>query len=104
MYSPKDLLAGIGSEADYVANRVSYKLNLRDPAINVQTACSTSLTAIHLGCQALLNGETDMALAGGSLINFPDVFGYLYREGSMSSPDGLVRAFDADAKGTVFAI
>lgn len=103
MYSPKDLLAGIGSEADYLTNRVAYKLNLRGPAVNVQTACSTSLTAIHLGCQSLLNGESDMVLAGSSLINLPDVYGYLYREGSMVSPDGVVRAFDADAKGTVFS-
>lgn len=104
MYTPKDLIAGIGSEADYIANRVSYKFNLRGPAINVQTACSTSLTAIHLAAQALLNGETDMALAGGALLNVPSVYGYLYREGSMTSPDGLVRAFDADAKGTVFSM
>ncbi|MEW6445858.1 MAG: SDR family NAD(P)-dependent oxidoreductase [Pseudomonadota bacterium] len=102
MYSPRDLLAGIGSEADYLPNRVSYKLNLRGPAVNVQTACSTSLVAIHMGCQSLLNGESDMVLAGGSVVQFPDRLGYLYREGSMMSPNGQVRSFDADAKGTVF--
>ena len=80
--------------------RVSYKLNLQGPSINVQTACSTSLVAVHLACQGLLNGECDMALAGGVSVSVPRRLGYLYQEGMILSPDGHCRAFDAKAKGT----
>lgn len=102
MYSPRDLTAGIGNEPDYITNRVAFKLNFQGPAVTVQTACSTSLVAVHQACQSLISGETDMCLAGGVLVTVPGG-GYLYREGSMSSPDGLVRSFDARAEGTVFS-
>lgn len=102
MYSTRDLTAGIGNEPDYVTNRVAFKFNYTGPAVSVQTACSTSLVAVHLACQSLLTGETDMCLAGGVLVSVPSG-GYLYREGSMNSPDGAVRAFDASAEGTVFS-
>lgn len=102
IYSTRDLTAGIGNEPDYVTNRVAYKLNLTGPAVSVQTACSTSLVAVHLACQSLLTGETDMCLAGGVLVSIPGG-GYLYREGSMNSPDGAIRPFDAGAEGTVFS-
>lgn len=102
MYSTRDLTAGIGNEPDYVTNRVAFKFNYTGPAVSVQTACSTSLVAVHLACQSLLTGETDMCLAGGVLVSVPGG-GYLYREGSMNSPDGAIRAFDADAEGTVFS-
>ena len=91
----------IGNDKDYLSTRVSYKLNLRGPSINVQTACSTSLVAVHLACQSLLNGECDMALAGGVSITLPQKAGYWYQEGMINSPDGHCRAFDAKAKGTV---
>ena len=78
-------------------------LNLHGPSINVQTACSTSLVAVHLACQSLLNQECDMALAGGVTIEFPHGRGYLYREGEILSRDGHCRAFDADSSGTVFS-
>jgi acyl transferase domain-containing protein/acyl carrier protein len=87
---------------DNLATRVSYKLNLRGPSLKVQAACSTSLVAIHLGCQALLNGECDMALAGGVALRLPEKSGYLYQEGNVASPDGHCRSFDARAQGTVF--
>nr|WP_318528447.1 non-ribosomal peptide synthetase/type I polyketide synthase [Plectonema radiosum] len=90
-----------GNAPDHLATRVSYKLNLRGPALNIQTACSTSLVAVHLGCQSLLNGECDMAIAGGVSIHLPQKTGYLYQEGLILSPDGHCRAFDAKAKGTV---
>lgn len=102
MHSTRDLTAGIGNEPDYVTNRVAYKFNYTGPAVSVQTACSTSLVAVHLACQSLLIGETDMCLAGGVLVSMPSG-GYLYREGSMNSPDGAIRAFDASAEGTVFS-
>lgn len=101
--SDRDLIAGIGNEPDYLTNRVAYKLNLTGPSVTVQTACSTSLVAIHMACQALRAGECDLSLAGGSMATVPNGFGYQYQEGSMSSPDGLIRAFDASAKGTVFS-
>jgi acyl transferase domain-containing protein len=92
----------IGNDKDYVATRASYKLNLRGPSLTVQTACSTSLVAVHLACQSLLSGECDLALAGGVSLKLPHINGYPSREGSMHSPDGHCRSFDADARGTVF--
>jgi acyl transferase domain-containing protein/acyl carrier protein len=85
----------------YMTMRVSYKLNLRGPSYSMYTACSTSLVAVHLACQAILNGECDMALAGGITITLPNKIGYMYQEGMIMSPDGHCRAFDADAGGTV---
>jgi len=103
MHSSRDLTAGIGNEPDYVTNRVAYKLNLRGPSVSVQTACSTSLVAIHMASQSLLTGECDFALAGGVIVNAPASIGYPYQEGSMASPDGHIRTFDAKAEGTVFS-
>ena len=91
----------IAFEKDFLATRVSYKLNLRGPSLSVQTACSTSLVAVHLACQSLLVGESDIVLAGGVSIRVPQGAGYLYQEGSILSPDGHCRAFDAAAQGTV---
>ena len=87
---------------DYLASRVSYKLNLWGPSLKIQAACSTSLVAIHLACQALLNGECDMAMAGGVALRVPEKTGYFYEEGGVVSPDGHCRSFDARANGTVF--
>jgi acyl transferase domain-containing protein/thioesterase domain-containing protein/acyl carrier protein len=97
------LIRQTGNDKDVLATRVSYELNLRGPSINVQTACSTSLVAVHLACQSLLNQECDMALAGGVTIEFPHGRGYVYREGEILSRDGHCRAFDADSSGTVFS-
>ena len=104
----RDLIEALGAfqtllanEKDYLPTRVSYKLNLRGPSLNVQTACSTSLVAVCLACQNLLNYQCDMALAGGVSLTFPQKRGQLYLEGGIISPDGHCRAFDADAAGTV---
>ena len=97
------LIRQTGNDKDVLATRVSYELNLHGPSISVQTACSTSLVAVHLACQSLLNQECDMALAGGVTIEFPHGRGYLYREGEILSRDGHCRAFDADSSGTVFS-
>jgi phthiocerol/phenolphthiocerol synthesis type-I polyketide synthase E len=91
----------MSNDKDHTPTRVSYKLDLRGPSVAVQTACSTSLVAVHLACQSLLGGECDMALAGGASIPIPQRRGYLYVEGNIASPDGHCRAFDADALGTV---
>ena len=91
----------IANDKDHLATRVSYKLDLRGESLTVQTACSTSLVAIHLACQSLLSGQCDMALAGGVSIQIPQKTGYLYQEGMVSSPDGHCRTFDHRARGTV---
>jgi acyl transferase domain-containing protein/thioesterase domain-containing protein len=91
----------IGNSQDFLPTLISYKLNLKGPSVNVQTSCSTSLVAVHLACQSLLNGESDIALAGGISIEVPHKSGYLYQEGNIFSPDGHCRAFDAKAQGTV---
>jgi len=96
-----DLQIQLGNEKDYLTTRASYKLNLIGPSINIQSACSTSLVAVHVACQSLLNGECSLALAGGIAIAVPDKVGYLYREGDINSADGHCRAFDADASGTL---
>jgi phthiocerol/phenolphthiocerol synthesis type-I polyketide synthase E len=101
LQSASDMAGLLGVEKDSLPTRVSYKLNLEGPSIAVQTACSTSLVAVHLACQGLLAGECDMALAGGVSINVPQKVGYLYQRSGIASPDGHCRAFDAEARGTV---
>ncbi len=86
---------------DHLTGRVAYKLNLRGPSVTIQTACSTSLVAVSMACQSLLNYEVDMALAGGVTIMASEKIGYMYREGGINSPDGHCRAFDARARGAV---
>ena len=101
LQSAADMAGLLGVEKDSLPTRVSYKLDLEGPSIAVQTACSTSLVAVHLACQGLLAGECDMALAGGISVNVPQKVGYLYQKSGIASPDGHCRAFDADARGTV---
>ena len=88
----------LANDKDFVATRVSYKLGLRGPSVTVQTACSTSLVAVHMACQSLLSGECDIALAGAASVMFPHKSGYLYEKGGIMSPDCHCRAFDADSK------
>ena len=92
----------VGSLPDALATRVAYKLDLRGPAITVQSACSTSLLAVAQACQSLLFYQCDAALAGGVSITFPQKRGYLHQDGGMGSRDGTCRPFDAEACGTVF--
>jgi amino acid adenylation domain-containing protein len=95
-------MIALGTDKDFLATRVSYKLNLAGPSLAIQTACSTSLVAVHVACQSLLAGECDLALAGGvSVINGPRKTGYMFIEGDIMSPDGHCRPFDVEAKGTV---
>ncbi len=97
--SPIEIL--VGNDKDFVPTRVSYKLNLRGPGLNVQTACSTSLVAVHLACQGLLEGACDIALAGGVSLRFPERAGYMFLQEGILSADGHCRPFDAKSAGTV---
>jgi phthiocerol/phenolphthiocerol synthesis type-I polyketide synthase E len=90
------------NDKDYLATRVSHQFDLRGPSLTVQTACSSSMVAIHSACQSLLNGESDMALAGGVSLRVPHQVGYWHEPGSMVSAAGHCRPFDARADGTVF--
>ncbi len=93
----------IANGSDFLTTRVSYKLNLKGPSVNVQTACSTSLVAVDMACESLLNGKCDLALAGGVSAGALQKTGYLYQPEGIASPDGHCRAFDAQAQGTIFS-
>lgn len=101
-HAEDSLQAMIGNDKDFLSTRVSYKLNLHGPSIDVQTGCSTSLVAVHLACQSLLSYQCDMALAGGVSIQTPQRRGYMFQPGGLCSSDGRCRAFDSRAEGTVF--
>ena len=95
-------LVMLGNEKDYLTTRVAYKLGLKGPAVNVSTACSTSLVAVAQACQSLLTYQCDMALAGGSSVTVPQKRGYFHDEGNIGSADGHTRTFDERSSGTVF--
>ncbi|WP_068084552.1 hybrid non-ribosomal peptide synthetase/type I polyketide synthase [Novosphingobium rosa] len=101
-YQLGDMPTLVGSLPEVLASRVAYKLDLRGPAMTVQSACSTSLLAVAQACQSLLTYQCDAALAGGVSITFPQKRGYLWQDGGMGSRDGSCRPFDAAACGTVF--
>jgi acyl transferase domain-containing protein/thioesterase domain-containing protein len=96
------LLRHTGNDKDFLATRASYLFDLHGPSVNVQTACSTSLVAVHYAAQSLLSGECEMAIAGGVTIELPHGRGYVFQEGEILSPDGHCRAFDHRSAGTVF--
>ncbi len=96
------LLRHTGNDKDFLSTRVSHIFDLTGPSLNIQTACSTSLVAVHTACQSLASGECDMALAGGVTIQMPHGRGYLFKENEILSPDGHCHAFDHRAAGTVF--
>ena len=96
------LQIAVGNNPEFMPTQVSYKLNLKGPSVSINTACSTSLVAVQMACQSLLNYQCDLALAGGISIRIPQKEGYLSQEGGITSPDGHCRAFDAQARGTLF--
>lgn len=96
------LLRHTGNDKDFLTTRLSYLLNLQGPSVAVQTACSTSLVAVHQAAASLLSMESDMVIAGGVSIELPHRHGYKFVEGEIQSPDGLCRPFDDDSEGTVF--
>jgi acyl transferase domain-containing protein/thioesterase domain-containing protein len=95
-----EILERMNLNSDYFSTLICYKLNLKGPGVTVNTACSTSLVAIHMACRALLTGEADMVLSGGVTITLPSRSGYFFQEGMIMSPDGRCRSFDAKANGT----
>jgi phthiocerol/phenolphthiocerol synthesis type-I polyketide synthase E len=99
----RDMQVGLGNEKFYACSRISHKLDLRGPSVYVEAACATSLVAVHIACKSLLDFECDAAVAGGAKTEMPYGLGYMYEEGGMTSPEGSIRAFGADAKGTLFA-
>ena len=90
-----------GNDKDFGATRIAYHLDLKGPALAVQTACSSSLTALDMACRSLRSGAAGMALAGGVAIRFPQGGGYFHEPGMILSPDGHCKPFSADARGTV---
>ena len=102
-YQIADYTTLTGNDNAFLTTKVAYKLGLRGPAVNVQTACSTSLVAIGQAYQSLISGMSDMALAGGVSITFPQKRGYFFVDGSIGSVDGHCKPFDAEATGTVFS-
>jgi amino acid adenylation domain-containing protein/non-ribosomal peptide synthase protein (TIGR01720 family) len=95
------MAALISSIHDFLTTRVSYQLNLRGPSVNVQTACSTSLVAVHEACRSLAEGRSDVALAGGVSVTVPWIAGYVHETSGVRSSDGHCRSFDARADGMV---
>jgi phthiocerol/phenolphthiocerol synthesis type-I polyketide synthase E len=91
-----------GNDKDFLASRVSYKLDLRGPSMAVQTSCSSGLVAVHVACQSLLAGESDMAIAGAVSVRVPQASGYFHQQEGILSRDGRCRPFDHRASGTVF--
>ncbi len=92
----------VANDKDYLPTRVSYKLDLTGPSMGIQTACSSTLVAVHEAARALREGECDMAIAGGCALMLPQHAGHYYEEGMINSPDGHCRAYDREAKGTIF--
>lgn len=92
----------IGNDKDFLATRLSYKLNFKGPSYDIQSACSSSLTAVHVASQNLLLNQCDMAIAGGVFLQIPWWNGYVITDGDIRSPDGVCRPFDKNANGTVF--
>lgn len=91
----------LANDKDYAPTRISFKLNLLGPSVSVQTACSTSLVATHMAIQSILNGESEMALAGGAALRIPQMQGHLYQAGMIHSPDGNCKPFTSEAAGTI---
>ncbi|KQS32326.1 type I polyketide synthase [Pedobacter sp. Leaf194] len=91
------------NDKDYIASRTAYHLNLKGPAVSVNSACSTSLLAIASAVNSLRANQCELAIAGGSSITAPIKSGHIYQEGSMLSSDGHSKPFDDQSTGTVFS-
>ena len=91
------------NEKDHIATRTAYKMNFTGPVVNVQSSCSSSLAALHLACQGLLDYSCDMAIAGAATIGASEEGGYFYQDTGLLSKDGHVRPFDKEATGTIYS-
>lgn len=98
-----DFQVMVANEDQFLATRIAHRLDLTGPAVNVITACSTSLVAVVMAMQSLQSGCCDLALAGGASVTVPVRSGHVYQEGAMLSADGHTRTFDASSTGTVFS-
>jgi phthiocerol/phenolphthiocerol synthesis type-I polyketide synthase E len=91
----------IGNDKDFLASRVAYLLDLKGPAVVVQSACSSGLLAVHQAVQSLLSREIDMALAGAVSISMDIEDGYHADPGGPMSPTGKIAPFSAGANGII---
>lgn len=91
----------LGNDKDFISSRVAYKLGLTGPALTIQSACSSSLAAVHQACLALAYGDADAALVGAASVSFPHAAGYVHHDGGVMSPTGESRPFDSAANGTL---
>ncbi|GAA0734315.1 type I polyketide synthase [Aquimarina litoralis] len=89
------------SNKNFISTLISYSLNLKGPSYYSSTACSSSLTSIHLACRSLLMRECSMAVAGGIRLRTTDKKGYYFKKGMIGSKDGHCRTFDEKSTGTV---
>lgn len=93
------LYHGTGTGSAIMSNRISWFFNMKGPSISLDTACSSSMTALHLGCQSLRTGEATMAVVGGTnLMLLPDIMGAMTRLHFLS-PDGKCQSFDHRGNG-----
>ncbi|TYQ17735.1 UNVERIFIED_CONTAM: phosphopantetheine binding protein [Acetivibrio alkalicellulosi] len=90
-----------GNEDSVLPARLAYYLNLHGPCMTVNTACSSSLTALKLAVQSIVNGESEVALAGGVFIRVTPKFHIINSNAQMLSPDGKCKVFDDSANGYV---
>jgi len=95
-------ISHINNDKDFLSTRVAFKLNLRGPSFTIQSACSSSLLAVHQACQTLKFDDCDMMLVGGSVVRVPQIAGYLAERRNLHSLDGHCRPFDSIAGGTIF--
>ncbi len=93
----------ISNEKDHATTFIAYKMNLNGPVVTVQSACSTSLAAVHMACESLLTYSSDIILAGAATVTIPQRPGYYYYEGGILSKDGHCRPYDANASGTIYS-
>ncbi|CAM2069818.1 SDR family NAD(P)-dependent oxidoreductase [Sulfidibacter corallicola] len=96
-----DLYSGAGGARSVASGRISYAFGLEGPSMTIDTACSSSLVTVHLACQSLRSGESELALAGGvNLVLVPET-SLGFSQASMLAPDGRCKAFDASGNGFV---
>ncbi|MEU1329414.1 amino acid adenylation domain-containing protein [Streptomyces sp. NPDC005865] len=98
---PDDFQLALHHEKDFLATKAAFHLGLTGPALTSQTACSSSLVAVHLAASLLRQGDADVMLAGGVLVDVELTDGYRYRPQHIFSADGHCRPFSDDAGGTV---
>ncbi|MBI5094513.1 MAG: KR domain-containing protein [Candidatus Hydrogenedentes bacterium] len=96
-----DAYAGSGNALSIAANRISYALDLRGPSVALDTACSSSMVAVHWACRSLLSGECALALAGGVNLTLAPETTITFSQARMMALDGRCKTFDAGADGYV---